>query len=510
MSMNSLDAGKILDSGKTKYRITDILGQGGFGITYLAMGEIQYGNVTTEGKFAIKEHFPSDFCEREGDRVKVKPGKEEDFARSKEDFIAEAKKLHNLGTENDNIVKVNEIFEANGTAYYIMQYINGKSLQSYEGKPLPFNEAVKLLLPVFDAVDFLHKSRINHFDIKPDNIMLHESGGGRVTPVLIDFGLSVHFKKNGSKTSPKGVMGVSEGYSPLEQYAGVKEFNPATDIYALAATLFFAVTGRKPLGAADIKLQDVRKALAGKVPSEAIEGICKAMAKSDEDRTSSVSLFKSDIGASAESGNKTQVIDGKKDSDGDDVQKRKKWILWGAIALVAVACAIVLPLTIGRDKKEKVEPTPPVEELTNQDSAAQSEAVAGEETEPGTKPEPAPAPEPKPEPAPEPKPTPAPEPKPTNNTNTGSGSQGQTPQPAKPEKPAVTTGTLSLGYGTWVGGVRDGKPDGKGTLKFTSSHKLDDKHTANPGDRFEGYYRNGKIDNGFLFDNNGNKTPIMP
>ena len=293
---STLCPGSILDSGNTRYRIVSVLGQGGFGITYLVMGELKVGNVTTEAKFAIKEHYPELYCSRKGDTVVPKADNLKEYTRSKSDFMAEAKKLHSLGTQNENIVKVNEVFESNGTVYYVMQYINGRSLSSYvESKGrLEYGEAISLLEPIFDAVDFLHKSRINHLDIKPDNIMLHEGIDG-VTPVLIDFGMSVHFRKNGEKTSPKGLQGVSEGYSPLEQYAGIKEFNPATDIYSLAATLLYTLTGEKPRSAAEIRLSDVRTALSGKAPANAVESICKAMNKSYEDRTSSVEIGRAHV-----------------------------------------------------------------------------------------------------------------------------------------------------------------------------------------------------------------------
>ena len=128
---STLCPGSILDSGNTRYRIVSVLGQGGFGITYLVMGELKVGNVTTEAKFAIKEHYPELYCSRKGDTVVPKADNLKEYTRSKSDFMAEAKKLHSLGTQNENIVKVNEVFESNGTVYYVMQYINGRSLSSY-------------------------------------------------------------------------------------------------------------------------------------------------------------------------------------------------------------------------------------------------------------------------------------------------------------------------------------------------------------------------------------------
>lgn len=471
--------------------MVDVLGQGGFGITYLVTGEVRIGNVTTEAKFAVKEHFPAVFCSRRGMDVIPQPDKLADYERSKADFIAEARKLYALGTECDNIVKVNEVFETNGTAYYVMQYINGESLSSYikhKGK-MKFSEALTLLSPVFDAVEFLHKSRINHLDIKPDNIMLHKGINGLV-PVLIDFGLSVHFKKNGEKTSPKGVQGVSEGYSPLEQYAGIKEFIPATDIYALMATLLYCITGDTPKSAAEIRLSDVRAALAGLVPPDAIDGICKAMNKSYEDRTSSVALLKSDLGIGPSGGTVTDVID-----VSDDSGKKRIW-LWTGIAsgviLIGVASFFLfsnrggssaqtenpaLVDTVGSEEAEPIEEAEPVVEiLPPVDSTEAGEEIAAENKQPEVTPEP--------------------------------------PKPPRPvPQPHVTDGTLQLGYGTWVGGIRNGRPDGSGKLTFSSHHQVDrsTSYQANPGDYFVATYDNGSLISGKLYDRNGNIiTTIIP
>lgn len=476
---NTLSRDSILESPEGRYKVVDVLGQGGFGITYMVVGYVRVGNVTTEAKFAIKEHFPSAFCVRENGRVVPKPDKQQEYERSKSDFIAEAKKLHALGTQCDNIVKVNEVFESNGTAYYVMQYINGESLLAYvkARKKLTYKEATALIAPIFDAVEFLHKSRINHLDIKPDNIMLHEGLNG-IVPVLIDFGLSVHFKKNGDKTSPKGVQGVSEGYSPLEQYAGIKEFIPATDIYSLMATLLFCLTGEKPKSASEIKLSDVRTVLAGLVAPEYIDGICKGLNKSYEDRTSTVSILKSDLGLGASgAGTPTDVldlVDGKK--------KRKRYMSFSIAAIAIIA--VILLVVFRPEKKNSVagsntgatdtivtSPVVPTGESPVDSLGAHGpgQEVKPEEPEPGTNPLPG-------------------------------------PFNPRPRKPAATSGVISLGYGTWTGGIRNGKPDGKGRITFTATHKVD-KHSsaeANPGDYFVATYDNGELISGRLYDSDDN------
>lgn len=495
-SESSLKIGTVLNNGEWRYKIIEVLGQGGFGITYLAIGEVKVGNVTTDAKFAIKEHFPNTFCNRQGQSVVPKEDKVSDFSRSKSDFISEAKKIHALGAENENIVKVNEVFEENQTAYYVMQYINGVSLTDYvkSKKKLSYNEALTLLLPIINAVDFLHKSRINHLDIKPDNIMLHDSIDGKV-PVLIDFGLSIHFKKNGGKTSPKGVMGVSEGYSPLEQYAGIKEFNPATDIYALAATMLYALNGVTPKGASDLKLSEVRTNLAKLAPQQAIDALCKALNKSYEDRTSSVNVFKADLGVVGTGGQDTEPIN-------PDDPKRKKYLITG-ISIFAIIAVVICCVYLMNKHKPEPQPVPTPVEANDSISTDEAEAAAvpakeirQENRESGQLAQ--------------------------NNQNEQSGNNNQTQhstssqtqhqtshqtqQQVEPIKPVVTTGTLSLGYATWRGGIKNGKPDGKGRITFTSSHRVDRSSSieANPGDYFIATYDNGSLISGKLYDNAGN------
>lgn len=490
---NALPKGSKLHGPDVTYRIEKTLGAGGFGITYLAVGEVMVGNVPAEVKFAIKEHFPTASCKRDGAAVIVDDDKLDTYKSSLADFIAEAKKLHALGTQNENIVKVNEVFEENGTAYYVMQYINGESLSSYvksKGK-LSYTEAVGILSPILDAVDFLHSSRINHLDIKPENIMLHRGVDG-ISPILIDFGLSVHFKKSGGKTSPKGVEGVSEGYSPLEQYAGIKEFNPATDIYALAATLLYTLTGKTPKSAAEIRLSEVRTALADVASPDAIEGICKALNKSDEDRTSSVKTLKSDIGLLDGGGSVTQIIS-------RNEKKKDKSFLSIIIGVSAVAVIAVIAVILLMNREPQPAPVQDSElvaaDTLSVDSSAPENQVAEAATPATAQPE-----------------TPATEPakqetsipgaaaqKPQAGQNAGSDSRQE-------PKAEVREGTLSLGYGTWRGGIRNGKPDGKGRLTFSSTHRVDrsSSQEANPGDYFVATYDNGSLISGKLYDSSGN------
>ena len=201
-----LPEGYILQAPANTYRIEKTLGMGGFGITYLATTTVQFGNLKTTISVAIKEHFISDSCERDTQTHSIvysNPVKNR-VEGSRRDFIAEARRLQKVGIEHPNIVKVNEVFETNNTAYYVMEYLEGKSLRAYvkqRGK-LEENEMLALMRPIMSAVRLLHEHYMTHLDIKPDNIMLTTDEHGNARPVLIDFGLSKHYGKNNMPASP--------------------------------------------------------------------------------------------------------------------------------------------------------------------------------------------------------------------------------------------------------------------------------------------------------------------
>ncbi len=252
--MQHLSEGTLLQGGK--FKIEKMLGQGGFGITYLASQTISVegsiGEIKTEIKLAIKEFFMKDVCNRNEDSNIVSVpsvGSKELVERFKQKFIKEARSISKL--KHPHIVKVVDIFEENGTAYYVMEYHNGGSLGDLvkDGNPLPEADAVRYITQIADAVGYIHKQKINHLDIKPGNILLD----GKANGILIDFGLSKQYDEQGSQTSSTPV-GISHGYAPMEQYKqnGVSTFSPQSDIYSLGATLYKLVTGVTPPQAMDI------------------------------------------------------------------------------------------------------------------------------------------------------------------------------------------------------------------------------------------------------------------
>lgn len=268
------------------YRILKVLGQGGFGITYLAI------QVRLDRKVAIKEFFMKDFCERNETTRQVTlgtSGSREMVNSCRKKFLKEAKHIAKL--DHPNIIRIIDVFDENSTSYYVMEYIEGGSLSNKLGTTgLSMSDATRYILQVAEALKYIHKQNISHLDIKPSNIMLN----GNDEIVLIDFGVSKQYDfSTGGQTSVSPV-GCSSGYAPLEQYDpnGVKDFSPQTDIYSLGATYFKLLTGITPPNAFGITKDFLQENLKAKgVPTAVISIICKSMEKLKENRFSDVSSF---------------------------------------------------------------------------------------------------------------------------------------------------------------------------------------------------------------------------
>ena len=281
-----LPVGSVLRSGKREYRVEAVLGKGGFGITYKVSAMEQVGQIPVRVEFAMKEFF-MDGCLRDAlGKVSTAATKGE-AADGLKDFISETRRLNSLCGQCRNIVPVDEVFEANGTACYVMEFLDGGSLADYVKKhgALSVGAAKKILKPVADAVAFLHCNRITHLDIKPGNIMFRSNG----EPVLIDFGLAKHYDRRGNATTTVRTLAYSAGFSPAEQYVGLKQFSPQSDVYALAATFANMLTGKTPPEAIDLEfsLNDWSVCL----PEEVRPAVVHAMAYSRKDRTLSVCDF---------------------------------------------------------------------------------------------------------------------------------------------------------------------------------------------------------------------------
>ena len=232
--MQHLKPSTTLQGGK--YRIEQVLGQGGFGITYLAI------QVSSNRKVAIKELFLNGVNERSRNSLQVSNSVNDPlFEKQKEKFKKEAKRIMSL--DNEHIVKVYDLFEENNTEYYVMDYLEGESLASKmkrEGHPLTESEVMDILPQLLDALSEIHKYQIWHLDIKPANIMIIDKN-----VVLIDFGASKQITPSEMTST---ALYFTPGYAPAEQTGMLfNQFGPWTDLYAVGATIFNLLTGKSPL-----------------------------------------------------------------------------------------------------------------------------------------------------------------------------------------------------------------------------------------------------------------------
>lgn len=295
LNESALLKGSILKSPELSYKVEEILGSGGFGITYKVSANVMHKNIPIHTFFAVKEHFLFNCCEREeGATVNVSKTLRNTYSDSLADFKAEAMRLNELSGKHKGIVRVNEVFSANNTVYYVMEFLNGKSIRKEikASGPLSEEAALAIIREVADAVAFLHKERITHLDIKPDNIIMHQYPGmEQRSPVLIDFGLAKHYDKDGNATSTIRVQGCSEGYSPVEQYVRISKFSPSADVYALGATLFYMLTGKDPIIASEISEEYIKNHLPKGTTKSTLTAILGAMKKDKQDRTATVEQF---------------------------------------------------------------------------------------------------------------------------------------------------------------------------------------------------------------------------
>lgn len=281
--MQQLKIGSSLQGGK--YKIEKVLGQGGFGITYLATQEL------LDRKVCIKEFFFKEYCERDEATNHVTLGTSSNrvlVERLMEKFIKEARIISTLN--HPHIIRIYDIFKENNTAYYVMEYIEGMSLAEMvkQQGALPEDMAVVYIKQVASALEFVHQHSINHLDVKPANIMVRKEDN---QAVLIDFGLSKQYDASGEQTSTTPV-GISYGYAPMEQYnvGGVGTFSPQTDIYSLGATLYKLVTGNTPPQAIEI-FNDGLPEFSSKVSSQIREVIKKSMQPKKAERYNCIEEF---------------------------------------------------------------------------------------------------------------------------------------------------------------------------------------------------------------------------
>lgn len=386
-----LPKGAVLHGQAYDYCIEKVLGHGTFGITYLASVRMRggLGQLDTNVQVAIKEFFMHEINGREGTSVTC-GSRTGIYAEYREKFVREARNLSKM--KHPGIVKVMEQWEENQTAYFSMEYIDGRSLDieiKNQGE-LSEADALKYAKQIGEALKFMHSKGMLHLDLKPSNVMLK---GGQTK--LIDFGLSKQYDDGGNPESSTSVGSGTPGYAPLEQannHDG-KSFPVTMDIYALGATMYKMITGMTPPLASEI-LNDglpIKEMTQNGASAQYAQIVEKAMEPKRADRYQTVDeMLKALNGFSAAEKevelimeeNEATEIDGEettedkqetKEETGQVVQEQKKIFVWDKplIVVVILACVCFLIgglMSVNKNKGDSEEQTEKEEQVVTEDA----------------------------------------------------------------------------------------------------------------------------------------------
>ena len=268
-----------------RYLINRVLGVGGFGITY------QGQNLETKEFVAIKEFYPNNVVSRNPGQFQVEiTGSREVYEKQKEKFLQEARIIYHL--KSRYLLTIYSLFEENGTAYYVMEFLEGRDLKHYldsQGGQIKWRDLKPITLQIMEALEIVHAENIIHRDISPDNIYLSANGCAK----LIDFGTARDISRNKSLS-----VILKKGYAPPEQYMSHGKQGPWTDIYALGGTIYKCLTGKMPVESVERTHDDTLEPIeryATDVPADVCNAIMKAMQLKEENRFRTVKEFKEAI-----------------------------------------------------------------------------------------------------------------------------------------------------------------------------------------------------------------------
>ena len=335
-----------------KYLVGKVLGQGGFGITYIGW------DIPLERKVAIKEYYPSGQVSRSPGTRNLTWYTTEAAEQAHRDgiqmFLKEARKMSKVDGI-PGVVRVLDLFQENGTAYIVMEFIEGVTLKAklQQTGPLPWEQAREIFLPAIQTMAQVHKAGLVHRDLSPDNIMLLPNGGVKI----LDLGAAKDLSINSGASS---MQVAKSGFSPLEQYTRRGGSGPWTDVYSMAATIYYTLTGKLPPNAIDRLDKDTlswENAALLALPPQALKALQKAMAVQAQNRTQSMDVLGQGLMGKKQSPQPQTVPGGqnfgkKPDNSaagvnrtGEKAKKKRKWIVPVAAACI-VACLAVTPLLL--------------------------------------------------------------------------------------------------------------------------------------------------------------------
>ena len=354
METNMLPIGVVLHGA---YRIDKHLASGGFGNTY-AVTHLGFNE-----KMAVKEFYMNGVNEREADHVSVSVSNAQQQAQYDEQlekFKKEARRLRSLNS--DNIVHVYDLFDENGTSYYVMDYIDGESLSARlnrTGKPIEESEVEKILTQLLNALQEVHNNHLWHLDLKPANIMQDRKG----VVHLIDFGASKQLSAEGGATASSALC-FTPGYAPPEQVEqNMDKFGPWTDFYALGATLFNLLTAQKPPQSSDINEQPEQAfAPLNAVGSGMRNLVVWLMQTNRTRRPQNVEEISSYLDKENKSGEATRISQPTETvtkpvppttPDVPVITQRRRWIVYAAVAAAVAVVGVALWLLLGSKDSSK-------------------------------------------------------------------------------------------------------------------------------------------------------------
>lgn len=303
---NALQPGSTL----AEYTIESVLGYGGFSITYLA------SDTSLGAQVAIKEYFPQEIAGRADETAFVIPRASKDAIRhyhwGLKNFVKEARALARF--KHPNIVRVLRFLEAHGTAYTVMEYEQGQTMAQYLkdlDQKLDESNLLRIVMPILNGLNAVHEVGLLHLDIKPENIYLRQDG----TPMLIDFGSARHAM---TESRPTGRVTLTHGYAPVEQYPDKGKLGPWSDVYALGATMYRCISGKRPDDALeryravlDYKTDPMRPAIRaghGKYRPVILECVDRAMQIYAKDRPQTAREFQDELLGRAKSARPATVM----------------------------------------------------------------------------------------------------------------------------------------------------------------------------------------------------------
>ncbi len=353
-----------------EYTIEAVLGTGGFGITYLARDN------NLQCQVAIKEYLPNDLAIRtNGQTVCARTESDTHGYRIGLDgFLAESRVLASF--RHPNIVRVTRFFEANNTAYMVMDYEKGEPLRDWikQRGPIEESQLLKMFLPLLEGLDVVHKARVLHRDIKPANIYVREEDGSLV---LLDFGAARYTSSSDSRSLTSIV---TPGYAPFEQYHTHGAQGPWSDLYALGGVLYWLVTGEKPLEAPSRVRQDVMPSASssskGRYSERVLRAIDWALTPDEADRPKSVSQLKAVLTGEVAAPPPPLSPAGKVPADSGAARSNGKlpWVL-GVAGLVLLAVGgMAFFAKAGKPLAEPVAQTPSAPVVAESKETAISEA----------------------------------------------------------------------------------------------------------------------------------------